>query len=123
MNNLNLITTAEESDSNNEEKKSRKRADKKSSQGDLQAVRLFKKTVTKLDGLIQKSKKDGRSRIQARDLVELGISKLTDSDLEKLREETATTEDRFEERLREFQKARPSATREQFLEHLLKQSN
>lgn len=90
---------------------------------ELQAVRIFKKTASKIETLIQESKKDGRSRIQARDLIQLGVSKLTDDDLKKLREETATTEDRFEERLKQFQKNKPTATREEFLEHLLKQSS
>lgn len=123
MNNLNLATKPESSIPSLEEKKARKSAGKKGAPIDLQAVRIFKKTVTKIDELIQKSKKTGRSRIQARDLIELGIAKLSESDLQKLREETATTEDRFEERLKDFQKIRPSATREEFLEHLLKQAN
>lgn len=120
MNNLSLVSKPEEKSS--EMKKPRLSKKERGPEVEIQALRIFKKTISKMDGLIEDSKKFGPSRIQARDLIHLAITKIGDDDLKKLREETATTEDRFQEQLREFQKTKPSATREEFLEHLLKKS-
>ncbi len=121
MNNLSLVSKPEELKSS-EIKKPRLSKKERGPEGEIQALRVFKKTISKMDGLIEDSKKFGPSRIQARDLIHLAITKITDEDLKKLRDETATTEDRFQEQLCEFQKTKPSATREEFLEHLLKKS-
>lgn len=122
MNNLNLISRTEGLLETSSPKKIRGEKKKSRIQEDIQAVRIYKKTISKIDALIEDSKKLGPSRIQARDLIRFAVSKIENADLEKLREETATTEDRFQEKLKEFQKGRPNATREDFMEHLLNKS-
>lgn len=122
MNNLNLISKTEEFSETSNSKKPISPRKKSSTQEDIQAVRIYKKTTHKIEALIEESKKLGPSRIQARDLIRLAITKIETADLEKLREETATTEDRFQEKLKEFQKNKPNATREDFMEHLLNKS-
>lgn len=119
MNNLNLVSKPEDSKISENLKKVRRAKKSNVPQDEVQALRIFKKTILKIDGLIEESKKFGPSRIQARDLIHLAITKVGDEDLKKLRQETATTEDRFQEQLREYQKTKPSATREEFLEYLL----
>lgn len=121
MNNLSVATSLVE-ESKTEPKKNKRSRKSKQSKDEVRAVRIFAHTLSKIDELIEESKQDGISRIQARHLIELGIKKINLSELDKLRKETATTEDKFEERLREYQKSNPGATKESFLEHLLTQS-
>lgn len=122
MNNLNVIPRPDNSLETLSPKKIKSPKKIRGAQEDIQAVRIYKKTILKIEALIEDSKKLGPSRIQARDLIRFAVSKVDNADLEKLRAETATTEDRFQEKLREFQKSRPEATREDFMEHLLKKS-
>lgn len=121
MNNLSVATSHVE-DNKTDPKKIKRSRKSKHPKDEVRTVRIFANTLSKIDELIEESKRDGISRIQARHLIEFGIRKITSNDLEKLRKDTATTEDKFEERLKEFQKSNPSATKESFLEHLLTQA-
>lgn len=123
MNNLSVVQKSDSSAVSNITKKSRGPRKTRNPQEEIQAIRIFKRSISKIETLVESSKKFGPSRIQARDLIHLAITKINDDDLKKLREETATTEDRFQAQLEAFQKTKPNATREEFLEHLLKKAN
>jgi len=82
-------------------------------------IKLFGATTEKLRKLEREANPDAARRVKLADIVSLGLSRITSEDLEALRKDKATVEDKYKERLVAFQYGNPSATEEDFKEHLL----
>lgn len=82
-------------------------------------VRLYNSTWEILRQLDSDANKNGPKRVLARDIIDRGIRKIVESDLEGIRKQRATIRDQFNERLKEFQSGQSGATEEMFLAHLL----
>jgi len=82
-------------------------------------VRLYVSSWEFLRKLELDANQGGPRRVYARDIIDAGIKKILETDLENLRKRRATIRDQFADRLKEFQSERSGATEEVFLAHLL----
>jgi hypothetical protein len=82
-------------------------------------VRLYLSTWELVRKLETDANNGGPRRVYARDILDAGIKKIVESDLEGLRKKRATIRDHFADRFKEFQSERSGASEEAFLAHLL----
>ena len=84
-------------------------------------VRLWLQTKKSLDALMKTiNLKKTSKKIKYDDIISCAIAKLTDSDIEALRNSMVTNKDRFEELYRIQKKENKSLTKDDFLGELLK---
>lgn len=84
------------------------------------SVKLYESTLSALEKLSEQINGSGPKRVQSRDIVEVAVQKVTMADLKKIREQNLTATDRFEEMFETFKVKNPKASREMFLEDLMK---
>ncbi len=86
----------------------------------MPTMRIYESTAATLEKLSVQINGTGPKRVQWKDIVEVAVTKVSPSDLKKLREEKLTATDRFEEMFRAFKLKNAEASREQFLSELMK---
>lgn len=110
----------------NDDKKSIKQRRRRSrlSQSEVSNVniKISSNTYTDLKNLADEANGSGPRRVQVRDLVELAVKKINKSEVENLRKEKATTQDRFNALLEDFKQKNPDANADDLLEKLMKKA-
>lgn len=101
-------------------KQSKQSSEKRSSKSSgVGVVRLPMETYRKIEHWVASANSVGPKRVKAKDIVRVAVEKLNQQDLEKIREELLTAQDRFEMRFADFLKDNPTGTKDDFLNHLL----
>lgn len=86
-------------------------------------TKIYESTADLLETLSSEINGAGPRRVQWKDIIEVAVSKVTKSDLEKIRQKKLTATDRFDELYQVFKLKNPSGSREMFLDQLMKNLN
>ena len=87
---------------------------------DISAIRIDMATQKLVSSLLAKANRKSHGRkVKASQLVQLALSKLEDTDIRQLQENSLSNADRMEMKFREYCKRNSGATREEFLGQLL----
>lgn len=92
----------------------------KNTSENFRVVKIYEATSDAIENLIVRANGGGPKRVQVRDIVEFAISKVSESDLKKIREKKLTASDRFEEMFQTYKTDHPAGSRESFYEELMK---
>ena len=86
-------------------------------------TKIHESTAQVLETLSSQINGSGPKRVQWKDIIDVAVTKVTKSDLEKIRQKKLTASDRFEEMYQSFKLKNPSGSREEFLDQLMRNIN